>query len=155
MCAARLWWIQCAEVAVSKVLQDQGGGGYSQSNLGFQEDFLGNRRCMPAQLCLTLCNHVDCSSPGSSVHGIFPGKNTGAGCHFLLQGNFSTQEWNHISCLSCISRWILYLQTTWEALKNRISKLSLRRRQWHPTPVLLPGKSHGWRSLVCYSPWGR
>ena len=24
----------------------------------------------------------------------------------------------------------------------------LRRRQWHPTPVLLPGKSHGWRSLV-------
>ena len=29
-----------------------------------------------------------------------------------------------------------------------------RRRQWHPTPVLLPGKSHGWRSLVGCSPWG-
>ena len=29
------------------------------------------------------------------------------------------------------------------------------RRQWHPTPVLLPRKSHGWRSLVGYSPWGR
>ena len=29
-----------------------------------------------------------------------------------------------------------------------------RRRQWHPTPVLLLGKSHGWRSLVGYSPWG-
>ena len=28
------------------------------------------------------------------------------------------------------------------------------RRRWHPTPVLLPGKSHGWRSLVGYSPWG-
>ena len=28
------------------------------------------------------------------------------------------------------------------------------RRQWQPTPVLLPGKSHGWRSLVGYSPWG-
>ena len=28
------------------------------------------------------------------------------------------------------------------------------RRQWHPTPVLWPGKSHGWRSLVGYSPWG-
>ena len=27
--------------------------------------------------------------------------------------------------------------------------------QWHPTPVLLPGKSHGWRSLVGCSPWGR
>ena len=29
------------------------------------------------------------------------------------------------------------------------------RRQWRPTPVLLPGKSHGWRSLVGCSPWGR
>ena len=32
---------------------------------------------------------------------------------------------------------------------------SRRRRQWHPTPVLLPGKSHGRRSLVGCSPWGR
>ena len=30
----------------------------------------------------------------------------------------------------------------------------IRRRQWHPTPVLLPGKSHGWRSLEGCSPWG-
>ena len=29
------------------------------------------------------------------------------------------------------------------------------RRQWHPTPVLLPGKSHGQRSLVSCNPWGR
>ena len=28
------------------------------------------------------------------------------------------------------------------------------RRKWQPTPVFLPGKSHGWRSLVGYSPWG-
>ena len=30
---------------------------------------------------------------------------------------------------------------------------SVWRRQWHPTPVLLPGKFHGWRSLVGCSPW--
>ena len=35
------------------------------------------------------------------------------------------------------------------------SHILARRRQWHPTPGLLPGKSHGWRSLVGYSPWGR
>ena len=29
------------------------------------------------------------------------------------------------------------------------------RRKWQPTPVFLPGKSHGWRNLVGYSPWGR
>ena len=31
---------------------------------------------------------------------------------------------------------------------------SKRRRQWHPTQVLLPGKSHGQKSMVGYSPWG-
>ena len=31
----------------------------------------------------------------------------------------------------------------------------LWRRKWQPTPILLPGKSHGWRSLVGYNPWGR
>ena len=38
---------------------------------------------------------------------------------------------------------------------NQRHENSCRRRQWHPTPVLLPGKSHGWRSLVGRSPWGR
>ena len=39
---------------------------------------------------------------------------------------------------------------------NRMGKTRdfFRRRQWHPTPVLLPGKSHGWRSLEGCSPWG-
>ena len=40
---------------------------------------------------------------------------------------------------------------------NRMGKARdlFRRRQWHPTPVLLPGESDGWRSLVGCSPWGR
>ena len=33
-------------------------------------------------------------------------------------------------------------------------RVQFQRRQWHPTPVLLPGNSHGWRSLVGYNPWG-
>ena len=36
-----------------------------------------------------------------------------------------------------------------------IGRAVMRRRRWHPTPVLLPGKSHGWRSLVGCSPGGR
>ena len=35
-----------------------------------------------------------------------------------------------------------------------LSALSCWRMKWHPTPLLLPGKSHGWRSLVGYNPWG-
>ena len=38
---------------------------------------------------------------------------------------------------------------------KRTSSGSQWRRQWQPTPVLLPGKSHGWRSLVGCSPWGQ
>ena len=40
--------------------------------------------------------------------------------------------------------------------KNRIemTRHLFWRRQWHPTPVLLPGESHGQRSLVGCSPWG-
>ena len=36
-----------------------------------------------------------------------------------------------------------------------VSIMMFTRRQWQPTPVLLPGKSHGWRSLVGCSPWDR
>ena len=48
--------------------------------------------CLATQLCLTLCDPVDYSLPGSSVHGKSPGRNNGVGCHVLLQGIFPTQE---------------------------------------------------------------
>ena len=47
--------------------------------------------CVYAQLCPALCDPMDCSPQGPSVHGISQGKNTGVGCHFLLQG-YSTCE---------------------------------------------------------------
>ena len=47
--------------------------------------------CLVAQSCLTLYNPMDCSLPGSSVHGDSPGKDTGVGCHALFQGIFLTQ----------------------------------------------------------------
>ena len=59
--------------------------------------------CLVAQLCPTLCNPTDCSLPGSSVHGDSPAKNTGVGCHTLLQGIFPTQGLN--VCLLCLLRW--------------------------------------------------
>ena len=46
------------------------------------------------QSCPTLCDPMDCSLPGSSSVWDFPGKNTEAGCHCLLQGIFLTQVLN-------------------------------------------------------------
>ena len=52
-----------------------------------------------AQSCPPLCNPMDCSPPGFSVYEIFPGKNTGVGSHFLLQGMFPNQGSNpHLLC---------------------------------------------------------
>ena len=45
---------------------------------------------MCAQSCPTLCDPMDYSLPGFSVHGILQAKNTGVGCHTLLQGIFPT-----------------------------------------------------------------
>ena len=42
--------------------------------------------CSFTQSYLTLCNPLDCRTPGSCIHGIFSDKNTGVGCQFLLQG---------------------------------------------------------------------
>ena len=60
--------------------------------------------CLVTQTCPTLCNPMDYSLPGSSVHGDSPDKNAGVGCHALLQGLFPTQGPNpglpHCRCLS-------------------------------------------------------
>ena len=63
----------------------------------FLSKLLGKERamlCLVTQLCPTLCNPMDCSPPGSSVHRDSSGKNTGVGCHALLQDIFPTQGWN-------------------------------------------------------------
>ena len=55
------------------------------------------------QSCLTLCDPMNCCPPGSSVHEDSPGKNTGVGCHALLQGIFPTQGSN--PCLLYLLYW--------------------------------------------------
>ena len=60
-------------------------------------------------------------------------------------------SWGILS--SCFS-WVRVLYQRGLHLQ-RFTFTRCLRRQWHPTPVLLPRKSHGWRSLEGYSPWGR
>ena len=56
--------------------------------------FLGTCVFLVAELCQTLCNPMDCSPPGTSVHGDSPGKIFGVSCHAFLQGIFQTQGLN-------------------------------------------------------------
>jgi len=81
------------------------------------------------------------------------------------------KSWNYPNPVTCcpgtsqkftcsIKKHVVWIDFNWIPLQTTDSKLSpsrynIQRRQWHPTPVLLPGKSHGWRSLVGCNPWGR
>ena len=69
------------------------------------EPITQRKLCLVAQPCPTLCDPMDCSLPGSSIHGDSPGKNIGMGCRVLLQRIFPTQGSNP-GLLHC--RWILY-----------------------------------------------
>ena len=60
--------------------------------------------CVCAQSCLTPCNPVNCTPPGSLSPWDFPGKNTGVGCHFLSQGIILTQRLNPLFL------WLLHWQ---------------------------------------------
>ena len=92
--------------------------------------------CSCAQLCLTLCDPMDCSLPGSSVHEIFQTRILEWVAISSSRGSSRPGDQTRVSWVSCIGRWILYLCTTHEA-------------------NILYIVSHGRRSLVGCSPWGR
>ena len=98
--------------------------------------------CLVTQSCPTVWDPMDCSPPDSSVHGDSPGKNTGVGCHAILQGIFLTQRSNP-GVLHC--RPILYHlshqgspNTTWETLKKNIFSWRQFRNSRHIKQSFLP-----------------
>ena len=89
----------------------------------------------------------------------------------LEESHLGKLTWQNASFSSSVligvgSRWLVWFAhrfqiKPWTSGWNidfffflNIPSLKPQRRQWHPTPVLLPGNSHGWRSLVGCSPWG-
>ena len=80
--------------------------------------------CLLTKSCLTLCDSMECSLPRFLCPWDFPGKNTGVGCHFLLQGIFPTYGLNP-GLLHC--RQIIYRWSTWEAPHSLNSC-------WNPNP---------------------
>ena len=81
--------------------------------------------CLVAQSCPVLCDPVDCSPPGSSVHRDSAGKNIGVGCHALLQGIFPTQG-SDLHCRQILYQlchqgnprildWVVYLFCRWSS----------------------------------------
>ena len=106
------------------------------------------------QSCLTLHNPMDCSPPGSSIHGIFQATVLEWGA--IAFSEMYIWKWNRPKRAKKIMKkeekkvgrlYTKFLKYT------SLGELGWRR-QWQPTPVLLPGKSHGRRSLVGCSPSG-
>ena len=108
-----------------------------------------------AQSCLTLCHPVDCSLAGSSLHGILQARVLEWVAISFSRVSSQPRDQTRVSCIvgRCFNLW-----ATREAMQDtRVQSLGWEipwRRQWQPTPVFLPGKFHGQRSLVDYSLWG-
>jgi len=79
---------------------------------------------------------MDCSLPGSSIHGIFQARILGWFAISYSRGSSQPRDRTHISCGSCISRRILYHCATWEAP----IELGSPALQADSLPVRLPGK---------------
>jgi len=62
---------------------------------------------------------MDCSPPGSSVHGILPGKNTGVSCHALLQGSSQLRDQ---TCISCIAGQFFTAEPTGKPVKAYVKQ---------------------------------
>ena len=77
-----------------------------------------------AQLCLTLCDRIDCSPLGSSVHGNSSGKNTGVGCQVLLQGIFQPRDRTQVSHIA--GRFF----TVWVTREAHVSYGHWSNRTW-------------------------
>ena len=98
---------------------------------------------------------TDHSPPGSSVHGILQARILEWIAYPFSRGSSWPRDWTSVSFTAMDS-----LPTELPGKPKHQCKFSYhivdktRRRQWHPTPVLLPRKSHGWRSLVGCSSWG-
>ena len=100
------WWAAVYGVTQSRTLLKRLAAAAAAAAASLRRCFLSNYLsyvlacwgnavlCLVSQLCLTLCDPMDCSPPGSSVHGYSPGKKTGVGCHALLQWIFPTQGSN-------------------------------------------------------------
>ena len=89
--------------------------------------------CLVTQSCPNLCDPMDCSPPGYSVHGDFPGRNTGVDSLALLQGIFPTQVskpglpyCRHILyCLSHQGR--IWVSNIYSSRRNGLKALDLRK----------------------------
>ena len=108
-----------------------------------------------AQSCPTLSDPMDCSLPDFSVHGIFQARVLEWGAIAFSQFLLVVSEIKRRLLLrrKVMTKLDSILKSRDITLPTKVRLVKARRRQWQPTPVLLPGKSHGRRSLVGCSPW--
>ena len=84
--------------------------------------------CSIVQRCLTLCNPMDGSPPGSSIHGIFPSENTGWAAISSSGGPSRPRDQTRVSHVSCIAGGFLITEHTPRKLSNAKSGIPFSRK---------------------------
>ena len=117
------------------------------------------------QSCLILCDPMDCDLSESSVHGILQARNTGVGCHSLLQGIFPTQGLNlgllhcrqilyHLSHQRNLLHLRLHVNMWWPKQCIRTKPFTSLQGEKHPLFHLLKITWKKWEIFSTHSKWG-
>ena len=77
------------------------------ANIELPDSYLYVCVCVYAQSCLTLCDSMNCSLPGSTVHGVFQAKILEWVANSYSRGSSQPKDWTHVSCVSCTGRQTL------------------------------------------------
>jgi len=100
---------------------------------------------LDAKSCSTLVTPMDCSLPGSSVHGILQAKILEWVAISSSRESSQPRDWTCISCVSCIGRWILYCWATREVPLLNIRRRKKKSLQETHTSDICKKTFHGWR----------
>ena len=73
---------------------------------------------------------------------------------FMIKKQNKTKQNKNLQKASLVAQRLKHLPAMWETWVRSLGWEDPWRRKWQPTPVFLPGESHGQKSLAGYSPWG-
>ena len=106
--------------------------------------------CSVAHSCLTLCDPIDCSPAGFSVHWILQARILDWVAISFSRGSSWPRDRTHVSCVSCIGRLVLYHCATWEAWLNLRQMCVSQCRTYFVSPTFAAKESGKCRFQFTY-----
>ena len=139
------WWTQVLHKPFCHKLE--AAGHWCALALGTERSELSEYGLL---LCVFMFPILSVCSPSSSILSFHPFSFTSQGVPILSWLQWGPWDWGAYR----VAQWYKNPPAKWETWIWSLVRKIPWRSKWQPTPVFLPGKSHGQRSMAGYSPWG-